>query len=116
MKQDAEIFNVIVTEEGLTDVAIEVIKLVLLKNKEYRDAWQRYGIFTPLIRLNDKLLRLKSLRGGQKVLVVGESIVDTLRDIVGYGLLALLRLKWEVLRNPNLEEVLAAISDAEDDE
>jgi len=76
----------------------EVINVLLAKNADYGDAWQRYGIFTPLIRINDKILRVKTLSGGQQALVAGENIVDTITDIVGYGLLALLKMK----NNPDI--------------
>jgi hypothetical protein len=78
----------------------EIIKVLLAKNADYGDAWQRYGIFTPLIRINDKILRVKTLSGGQQAMVAGENIIDTITDIVGYGLLALLKLK----QNPDLGE------------
>jgi hypothetical protein len=76
-------------------MAEEIAAIVAKKNHDYGDAWQRYGIFTPLIRINDKILRVKTLSGGEQALVAGEAIKDTLNDIVAYGLLALLRLEWE---------------------
>lgn len=67
----------------------EIVDLVLKKNHDYGDAWQKYGIFTSLIRLNDKLLRVKTLTDGEKALVASEGLKDTLRDTIGYCLLAL---------------------------
>ena len=75
------------------DIAEEISKLVADKNHDYGDAWQRYGIFTPLIRINDKILRVKTLSSGEQALVADEKIEDTLRDIIGYAALALLWLK-----------------------
>ena len=69
---------------------------VLQKNHDYGDAWQRYGIFTPLIRINDKTLRLKTLGTGEQAMVANETITDTLRDIIGYATLALLWLNENV--------------------
>lgn len=82
-----------VTTEDLARISDGIIKLVMEKNQDYGDAWQRYGIFTPLIRLNDKLLRVKTLSDGREALVADEGIDDTLRDIVGYSLLGLLWLQ-----------------------
>lgn len=73
----------------------EIIKLLLAKNADYGDAWQRFGIFTPLIRINDKILRVQTLSDGRQALVADESIVQTLVDTVGYGLLALLKIKQD---------------------
>jgi len=75
------------------DIAEEISKLVADKNHDYGDAWQRYGIFTPLIRINDKILRVKTLSSGEQALVADEKIEDTLKDIIGYAALALLWLK-----------------------
>jgi hypothetical protein len=64
-----------------------IIKTVVKKNADYGDAWQRYGMFTGLIRENDKLLRVETLADGRQALVADEKVGDTLVDIVGYGLL-----------------------------
>ncbi len=87
--------NVHVTLENLKDTVLPILQTIVRKNHDYGDAWQRFSIFTPLVRLNDKLLRVKTLSDGVKALVVDESIKDTLVDIVAYGILALLRLHWE---------------------
>lgn len=97
-----------VTEERLLAVVAEVMKgqntrsekliqeitaLILRKNQDYADAWQRYGIFTPLVRLNDKLLRVANLSDGKPMLVAEEGLEETLRDIAGYAFLALLYME-----------------------
>lgn len=103
--------SVIVTKQKLIEQAQKAVKidrlnkcveeiasLVEAKNHDYGDAWQRYGIFTPLIRINDKILRIKTLVGGIQALIADEKIEDTLRDIIGYALLALL---WLEENDPN---------------
>lgn len=84
--------KVTVTKEKLMNIAEDIVDVVIKKNHDYGDAWQRYGIFTPLIRINDKILRVKTLSSGEKALIADESILDTLKDIVAYGLLAILKL------------------------
>lgn len=81
----------------LNKLVEEIIDLLVRKNTDYADAWQRYGIFTPLIRINDKILRVETLSTGEHALVAEEGIDDTLRDIVGYGILALLWLDGNLL-------------------
>jgi Na+-translocating ferredoxin:NAD+ oxidoreductase RnfA subunit len=71
----------------------EISDLVVSKNHDYGDAWQKYGIFTPLIRINDKILRVETLSTGEHALVADEKIEDTLRDIIGYAALALMKLE-----------------------
>ena len=95
-----------VTREGLLEQARKavnlnemnalvegVIDLVLVENQDYSDAWQRYGILTPLIRINDKILRVKTLAGGQQAMVSDEKVTDNLKDIIGYALLAPLKIE-----------------------
>lgn len=84
-----------VTKEALTTIATQVIDLVLKKNVDYKDAWQSQGMFTSLIRLKDKLLRVENLSDGRSALVADEDIEQTLIDIIGYGLLGVLRYRWE---------------------
>jgi hypothetical protein len=100
--------KVVVTKDALKDVAKQaitafvhnmvkecdpIIDLVTRKNVDYGDAWQRYDIYTPLIRINDKILRVSTLSDGRKALIADEKIEDTLVDIIGYALLGLLKLK-----------------------
>ena len=87
-----EMTDDITTSANLQLVGDRIAGMIEDKNKDYGDAWQRYGVFTPLIRINDKILRIETLSSGQQAMIADESIEDNLRDIVAYGLLALLYL------------------------
>lgn len=78
-----------VTRESLERKASECIEIVLAKNSDYGDAWQKKGVAGVLVRLSDKATRLENLSGKQ-ALVVDESWLDTVRDMAGYCLLAML--------------------------
>jgi malate/lactate dehydrogenase len=102
------------TKRTLPDTE-EIIKVLLAKNSDYGDAWQRFGIFTPLIRINDKILRVQTLSDGRTALVADETIIDTLTDIVGYGLLALLKLRQDVDKEIMSEEtILQSLPDVDE--
>ena len=96
-----------VSIDELNKTVESIVDTVLIKNHDYGDAWQRYGIFTPLIRINDKTLRLATLASGEQALVADEKVQDTLRDIIGYCLLALLWLDetelLETMANASVE-------------
>lgn len=79
-----------VTEEELDEAYAFVKELLLRKNQDYGNAWQKYGLAGVFVRLTDKALRLEYLNGGRNALVTTEKTQDTLVDIVGYGLLGLL--------------------------
>jgi hypothetical protein len=81
-------------EQRLEKIAEEIVEIVIKKNKDYGNSFDlmidKYGMIALLIRFQDKIGRLDSLvLKGQKQEVEDESYVDTLKDIVGYGLLAL---------------------------
>lgn len=86
----------------------DIIDLVVRKDADYKSAWQRYGIYTPLIRINDKILRVANLADGKAALVAEEHITDILKDIVGYALLALLWLENQELQSQFDETVINA--------
>lgn len=73
-------------------VCSDVVELLIAKNTDYGDAWQKHGLIGVLVRLSDKALRLQNLSNGLEVLVADESIRDTLQDMLGYAILGLL---WE---------------------
>jgi hypothetical protein len=79
----------VVNKANLNDISKDVIEIVIKKNADYGDAWQRFGPFTPLIRLNDKLLRVETLSSGQRAMVVDEDLTQTIVDIIGYSFLLL---------------------------
>lgn len=67
---------------------------LLRKNQDYGDSFskqfQKYGLISVLIRLEDKLSRLETL--SRQPAQVEESIEDTLLDIAGYAILALIEV------------------------
>lgn len=120
--QEEIAIKVIVTKAALMELCDGITDVIMRKNHDYKDAWQQQGIFTPLIRIKDKLLRMITLTNGEQALVPEEGIKDTLLDIVAYGLLALLYLQ-ERNRKPikqlplfNPEAVLQMIASDGDDE
>ena len=69
------------------------------KNADYGDSFHKtyleYGMAMPLIRMDDKLSRLKSLykKGNRQVL--DESVRDTLLDLANYAIMTAMELDRE---------------------
>lgn len=82
-----------VTEEALREEMEKVIELVLEKNVQYADAWQEYGIATPLLRIKEKLLRLHSIVHDTCILEMPTDVDQEFDDIIGYVLLGKLWLR-----------------------
>lgn len=83
---------------GRFDEILEEMKdLYTRKNRDYGNSFTKsfksFGLTSPIIRLSDKLERLKSLNGGKVSLVEDESIEDTLIDLANYAVMALIEIR-----------------------
>ena len=79
-------------------IADKIVELHDRKNHDYGNAahesYKEFGLVSYVIRLNDKLNRLKSLtKSGAEQQVKEESIVDTLMDLAAYSIMAIESLK-----------------------
>ena len=67
------------------------------KNNDYGDSFSEsmdeYGLTSALIRMGDKLSRLKSLNKSETVMVRDESLQDTLLDLANYAIMTAIWLK-----------------------
>lgn len=80
----------------VTNIASEVVALLQKKNANYGNSVATPPTLTPyispeeaiFIRLSDKIARLRTLKAGEPD-KVGESIEDTIKDMIGYELLLL---------------------------
>lgn len=76
----------------------ELTRIYEKKNNDYGDSFgkgfKEYGMTMPCIRLEDKLLRLKSLTVQNKEQKVSdESIEDTLLDLANYAIMSLIEMR-----------------------
>jgi predicted SpoU family rRNA methylase len=75
------------------EISNEIAELLEKKNRDYGNSFDKtiaeYGITAYLLRIEDKISRLKSITKNKEVLVTDESMEDTIRDIAGYSILML---------------------------
>jgi hypothetical protein len=81
------------------EMACELLASMLVsKNRDYgnsvQEQFEEYGMTSLLIRLDDKLRRLKNLQRN-KQMVMDESVLDTLIDLAGYAILGQICLMIE---------------------
>ena len=86
-------------------ICSELHELYEAKNADYGDAFSRtfneYGMVAPLLRLEDKLSRLKSLHRKGVQQIKQESMRDTLIDLANYAIMTVMELdaqeesRWE---------------------
>jgi hypothetical protein len=85
-------------EELHKQITNEIHEVYKKKDHDYgsstHDTYQKYGLVSFLVRLEDKLNRLHTLTTTEAK-VEDEKIEDTLIDLAGYAILALLELRSE---------------------
>lgn len=86
--------------KNLELIAKEMTDLLIKKNEAYGNAFEddlnEWGLQPSAIQMGHKMKRIKSLLKGDKC-DNGESIKDSITDLVGYGLLT---LEW-LSRHPD---------------
>lgn len=74
----------------------EMYDLYLRKNHDYGDSFHKtfeaFGVIAPLIRISDKMERLKTL-AKKEALVKDESMKDTLIDIANYSIMTVIEME-----------------------
>lgn len=78
--------------DQMIKVQAEGLELFKKKNKDYGDAFAKYGIIGVLMRIQDKLQRSVSITKNGVNLVEDECIRDTLIDLHNYAAMALMLL------------------------
>jgi hypothetical protein len=87
-----------VNAESIQKECDSLSSVLIKKNHDYGNSvqkqFQKYGLTSILIRLDDKLSRLDNLLTN-KQRVSDESIMDTLQDLAGYALLGKICIESE---------------------
>ena len=83
----------------LTEQLIETYRA---KNADYgdsfADSFREFGITSAVVRMNDKMNRIKSLSKGEDRQVKDESLSDSLMDLANYALMTVIELENEQMR------------------
>ena len=81
-------------EEKFRQITTEMLNTYIAKNHDYGDSFSKsfeeFGLISSIIRLSDKLNRLKKLK--DSTAKVDESIGDTLLDMANYCILTMMEL------------------------
>ena len=78
--------------EQMIKVQKEGLELFIKKNKDYGDAFAKYGVIGVLMRIEDKIHRSMSITKNGVNLVQDENIRDTLIDLHNYAGMAIMLL------------------------
>ena len=79
------------------DICNYLHDLYIRKNRDYgssvTDTFNKYGLVSFLVRIEDKLNRVRILNEKGRAKVTNKSLVDTLYDLANYTMLAIIELK-----------------------
>ena len=78
--------------EQMKRIQHEALDLFTKKNKDYGDAFAKYGVIGVLMRIEDKIQRALSITKNGVTIVNDEGIRDTLIDLHNYAAMALMVL------------------------
>ena len=82
--------------ERFKEITQEMVSTYIAKNHDYGNSFDKgcdeFGIISAVIRMNDKMNRLKEIVKG-KELKVDESAYDTLKDLANYCILSIMWLE-----------------------
>jgi len=85
-----------VITELIQEVHSETLEIFKKKNADYGDAFASYGAIGVIVRIGDKIMRIKTLSANKTKLeqidgmVIDESIKDTMYDLINYAAMALM--------------------------
>lgn len=86
-------------DDKLKDLTNEILKIYREKNADYGDSFSKsykeFGIIAPVVRMSDKMERIKQLSKGEDIKVKDESLHDTLIDIANYALMLAVEMDLE---------------------
>ena len=72
------------------------LELFAKKNKDYGDAFAKYGTVGVLVRMGDKIARLQAITKNSVTLVDDEKLRNTLIDLHNYVVMAIMYLDGKV--------------------
>ena len=83
------------------------------KNHDYGDSvhetYERYGMTSFLVRMEDKMNRIRTLDEAEDIKVKDEKMEDTLLDLANYAILAIIELKRDKAQQLNKKKKKNAV-------
>lgn len=86
--------------DRLEKLMAEMLEIYKAKNADYgdsfADSFKEFGIISAVVRMNDKMNRIKSLSKSEDRQVKDESLRDSLMDLANYALMTVIELDQQV--------------------
>jgi hypothetical protein len=95
-----------INQESIQKECDTLAALLIKKNRDYgnsvQEQFEEYGLTSILIRLDDKLRRLKNLLTNPQQ-VADESVLDTMKDAAGYSILGSICLRIAMEKKKSID-------------
>lgn len=78
------------SNKGIGEIENENKELFKKKNKDYGKSYEDFGLIGIIIRMNDKINRIKSICIKNEIEVKNEKIEDSINDLYNYTILGLM--------------------------
>ena len=79
-----------ISNKGIGEIENENKELFKKKNKDYGKSYEDFGLIGIIIRMNDKINRIKSICIKNEIEVKNEKIEDSINDLYNYTILGLM--------------------------
>ena len=76
--------------ESVHDIMYNIRDLFIRKNRDYGNSFEDFSLLGILVRMNDKINRLKTLDKKSDQQVKDESIIDTIEDLYNYSIISMM--------------------------
>lgn len=88
--------------DKLKELTNQILKIYMDKNADYGDSFSKsykeFGIIAPVVRMNDKMERVKQLSKSGDRKVKDESLKDSLIDLANYALMTVIEIDSESMK------------------
>lgn len=85
--------------DKMKDLTSDMLKIYREKNADYGDSFSKsykeFGIIAPVVRMSDKMERIKQLSKAEDIKVKDESLRDTAIDLANYALMLVIEMDLE---------------------
>ncbi len=85
--------------DKMKDLTSDMLKIYREKNADYGDSFSKsykeFGIIAPVVRMSDKMERIKQLSKSEDIKVKDESLRDTAIDLANYALMLVIEMDLE---------------------
>jgi hypothetical protein len=78
------------TGRDVNEIMHSIRDLFIRKNSDYGNSFEDFSLIGILVRMNDKINRLKCLYSKNENLVKDESIIDTIEDLYNYSVISMM--------------------------